>query len=81
MEEEGYPSGHVTYVLFMIVARWFKHHPKYDTIASIRGCLIGTLNEFDTRYAAPYERDKINENGDVDLEYNLWRDVYIEGDE
>ena len=70
LEEQGHTSGHVTYVLYMIVARWFKAEPSYNTIAKIRGCLIGTLAEFDRRVAAPYEDQKIIENGDVDLEYD-----------
>ena len=68
LEEEGHVSGHVTYILYMIVARWFKLEPSYNTIAKIRGCLIGTLAEFDRRIAAPYEDRKILENGDVDLD-------------
>lgn len=70
LEEQGWNAGAVTYVLYVIVCRWFKARPCYDTIAHIRGCLTGTLSEFDRRYAWPYEMDKINENGDVDLEYN-----------
>jgi hypothetical protein len=69
LEEHGYPEGAVTYVLYMIVARWFKNQPGYTAISKIRGCLMGTLSEFDRRYAFEYEKDKINENGDVDLEY------------
>jgi hypothetical protein len=69
LDEYGYVAGHVTYVLYMIVARWFKLEPSYNTICKIRGCLIGTLAEFDRRIAAPYEDTKIRENGDVNLEY------------
>jgi hypothetical protein len=67
LDEYGYISGHVTYVLYKIMARWFKKQPSYSTICKIRGCLIGTLAEFDRRIAAPYEDKKIKENGDVDL--------------
>ena len=70
MEAQGHVSGHVTYILYMIVARWFKAEPSYNTICKIRGCLIGTLAEFDRRIAAPYEDQKIIENGDVNLEYD-----------
>jgi hypothetical protein len=69
LSEYGYISGHVTYVLYKILARWWKMNPCYDTIAHIRGCLIGTLSELDRRYFFPYENDKINQNGDVDLEH------------
>ncbi|KKN92318.1 hypothetical protein LCGC14_0208090 [marine sediment metagenome] len=69
LDEHGYSAGHVTYVIYMIVARWFKSVPCYDTIASIRGVLLGTIAEFDRQKAAPYEDEKIEENGDVDLKY------------
>jgi hypothetical protein len=69
LDEYGYISGHVTYVLYKILARWWKKNPCYDTIAHIRGVLIGTLSELDRRYFWPYEIDKMNENSDVDLEH------------
>ena len=72
LEEHGYIEGHVTYVLYMIVARWFQHIPKYKSIARIRGVLLGTISEFDRRIAAPYEDEKIKENGDVEVEYVHW---------
>ena len=75
LDEYGYPEGHVTYVIYKIVARWFKKQPCYGTIALIRGVLIGTMTEFDRRVAARYEDEKIKENGDVDLDYNHWLDV------
>lgn len=71
LDEQGWNAGAVTYVLYMIVCRWFKARPKYSTIAHIRGCLMGTLSEFDRRHAFMYEQQKINVNGDVDLEYGL----------
>lgn len=77
LEEHGYTEGHVTYVLYMIVARWFKHIPKYKSIARIRGVLTGTMTEFDRRIAAPYEDQKIKENGDVHLDYDMWKDSEI----
>ena len=79
LEEEGYQEGHVTYVLYMIVARWFKHQPGYKAICRIRGCLIGTMTEFDRRIAAPYEDTKIKENKDVELDYNMWRGSCVHG--
>ena len=67
LEEQGYIDGHVTYVLFKIMVRWFFNSPAYSTIASIRGCLAGTLSELDRRYFFPYEDKKIIKNGDVDV--------------
>jgi hypothetical protein len=69
LEEQGYPKGDVTYVLYVILARWFKHLPGYSAIADIRGCLAGTLSELDRRFFFQYEDKKIKENGDVDLSY------------
>lgn len=77
LDEQGWSAGAVTYVLYVIVARWFKARPKYDTIAHIRGCLMGTLSEVDRRFFFPYEDKKITQNGDVDLEYDLWRDSEV----
>jgi hypothetical protein len=81
LDEYGYISGHVTYVLYKILARWWKSNPCYDTIAHIRGCLIGTLSELDRRYFWPYETDKINQNGDVDLEHREPWDMIVLCDE
>jgi hypothetical protein len=65
LDEYGYVAGHVTYVLYKILLRWWKKNPCYDTICQIRGCLIGTLSELDRRFFFPYEDKKIRENGDV----------------
>jgi hypothetical protein len=77
LEEQGYPEGDVTYVLYVILARWFKHLPGYSAIADIRGCLAGTLSELDRRFFFQYEDKKIKENGDVDLMFNttVWEDA------
>jgi hypothetical protein len=69
LDEFGWQEGAVTYVLYKIVARWFKTARRYSTIASIRGCLMGTLSEVDRRFFFPYETQKIIQNGDVDLKY------------
>jgi len=65
LEDNGFIDGHVTYILWTIIVRWFKFHPKYTTICSIRGALSGTMTEFNRRFADPYEDDKIKENGDA----------------
>lgn len=71
LDEYGYVAGHVTYVLYKILLRWWKKNPCYDTIASIRGCLVGTLSELDRRWFFPYEDKKIRENGDVVTLYRM----------
>lgn len=60
--------GDVTYVLYKLVAQVFEDYPCYQRIAEVRAALIGTLSEFDRRYAFPYEDQKIKENGDVEIE-------------
>jgi len=70
-ESSGYIAGHVTYVIFVMLARWWEWNKSYDTIAKIRGCLAGVLSELDRRYFFPYEDQKIQENGDVELEYQV----------
>ena len=77
LDEHGYIPGHVTYVLYMVLARWFKKDPCYNTIAHIRGVIAGLLSELDRRYFFPYEDKKIKENGDVELAFNttVWADA------
>jgi hypothetical protein len=70
LDEYGYVAGHVTYVLYKILLRWWKKKPCYDTICQIRGCLIGTLSELDRRFFFAYEDKKIRENGDVVTVYH-----------
>lgn len=77
LDEDGYNPGAVTYVMYKLVARWFCKYPSYRTIAHIRGVLIGTMTEFDRRKAAPYEDTKLNDNGDVDTDYDLWADSEV----
>ena len=38
---------------------------RHQTIAEIRGVLVGALAEFNRRVAFPYEDQKITDNGDV----------------
>jgi hypothetical protein len=40
-------------------------HKKYWVMAIVCGVLINVLLEYYRRWAAPYEDDKIAENGDV----------------
>jgi hypothetical protein len=77
LDEHEYIAGHVTYVIYRMLARWFKKYPCYNTIAHIRGCLAGILSELDRRYFFPYEDKKIKENGDVELKFTttVWGDA------
>ena len=71
LEEQSYVGGHVTYVLFKLLARWFFHSPSYNSIMNIRGCLAGTLSELDRRYFFPYEDKKIRKNGDIEASLKI----------
>lgn len=66
LQEEDFPPGDVTYIMYKIMGHWFKDKTSYQTIDEIRGVLAGVLSEFDRRFAFPYEDEKIIENGDID---------------
>jgi hypothetical protein len=70
LQDAGDKCGDITYVLYRLVADVFDTNPCYQTIAEIRAALVGTLSEFDRRYAFPYEDKKIRLNGDVVLRRN-----------
>ncbi len=38
---------------------------RFQTISDVRGALYGALNEFELRFAQPYEKMKRIENGEV----------------
>ena len=61
----SWADGHVNYVITNIVLAWWRSAPRYLTIARIMGCLICVMFEFYRRVAAPYENQKIRDNGDV----------------
>jgi hypothetical protein len=59
-------AGELNYVLTGICRDyWYEHGPNYATINDIVGALEGAKLEFYRRVAAPYEDEKIKENGDV----------------
>jgi hypothetical protein len=61
----NFPVGDVTYLIYRIILAWWDHSKSYQTIAEIRGVLIGTMAEFDRRESSMYEDEKLEENGDV----------------
>jgi len=60
-----YQVGHMVYVIYRLILKWWDSFPRFATINSIRGVLNSVSVEFDRRVAAEYEEDKIVENGDV----------------
>lgn len=65
LEQSDWQHGHVVYIFYRIVTRWFGRRCSFATICAIRGVLSSTLTEFDRRCAADYEDLKLKENGDV----------------
>lgn len=66
--------GELNYCITRLCTRTMGH-PTYPKIAMITGVLENVKQEFYRRLAAPYEENKIVQNGDV-KEYknlNIWR--------
>jgi hypothetical protein len=59
--------GELTYVLYRLCIGYPANHSgrKYQFFAEIAGALMNTYQEFYRRIIAPYEDEKIRENGDV----------------
>lgn len=57
--------GELNYVLTQIINGYWKNGQNYQCINDVLGALEGSKLEFYRRVAAPYEDQKIQENGDV----------------
>ena len=62
-----HPIGHVNYVISRIIWKLFHHKRGYTTGNNLIGALECVKDEFYRRQLAPYEDEKIEENGDVDI--------------
>lgn len=61
-------AGELNYQLTCIVLDyWREHGPSYQAINDIVGALEGAKAEFQRRTVAPYEDQKIQQNGDIDV--------------
>lgn len=60
-------SGDFTYVIYALAKTMVKyqHGRDYDYLSKIIGCMECAKTEFYRRIVAPYEDQKIKENGDV----------------
>jgi hypothetical protein len=59
-------AGELNYAFTFIIKKYLEHHPlKYQTLNDIVGALEGAKLELYRRLIAPYEDEKIKENGDV----------------
>ena len=62
--------GELNYLITRLILAYKDNRPPgYQTINDIIGALEGAKLEFYRRSAAPYEDEKIEENGDVYLSY------------
>jgi len=57
--------GHVNYVVSSIIWKLFDSNKKYANANSLAGVLSCVDKEFYRRKVAPYEDEKIQENGDL----------------
>lgn len=57
--------GELNYILTLIVREYNNSLGGYQAVNDILGALEGAKLEFYRRVAAPYEDEKIKENGDV----------------
>ena len=58
-------AGELNYQLTELIRRYWDRQGTYQAINDIVGALEGAKLEFYRRVAAPYENDKIEQNGDV----------------
>jgi hypothetical protein len=59
-------SGHLNYIFFRIVALLGKNE-SYARMATVSSALSEAQAEFRRRIMAPYEDEKIQQNGDIQL--------------
>jgi wyosine [tRNA(Phe)-imidazoG37] synthetase (radical SAM superfamily) len=62
---EIHTSGELNYVITRILHHKFRRSPSYDTAQNLIGTLEAVKLEFYRRIVAPYEDEKIEENGDL----------------
>ena len=61
------PIGHVNYVISRIIWKLFRIQRSYTAGNNLIGVLECAKAEFYRRQLAPYEDEKLKENGDVDI--------------
>ncbi len=60
-----YTSGELTFVLYKACLTFLGDRPKFIDYAEVLGALEAAKLEFYRRKIAPYEDEKIKENGDI----------------
>ncbi len=65
LHESEWNPGHINYIFSKIFKRMWILRPGYTTINDVKGILSCVGVEFDRRNSTPYEKKKIEENGDI----------------
>ena len=61
-------AGEMNYLFTLIMQRYLKEHGvSYQTVNDCLGAIEGAKMEFYRRMVAPYEDEKIKQNGDVNV--------------
>jgi len=65
-------KGELNYCVTQLALHYIKDHGKtYTNISEAAAALVDAADEIKRRLLAPYENQKIEENGDLDLYYDL----------
>jgi hypothetical protein len=62
----GMKKGDMNYVMTKMCQEYVAHHGKsYDHLSDVTGMLNDVKTEFERKVVAPYEEEKIVENGEI----------------
>lgn len=65
LEVQGFKDGDLNYCISRLLALKWKQNPSYSLAAMFKGVLGNVADEFYRRFAAPYEDNKMKQNGDI----------------
>lgn len=66
VDEMMYSAGHLNYAMTRLAVNYVKRHKRgYFVFLIVMGTFFCAALEFYRRWVAPYEDEKIKENGDV----------------
>lgn len=66
LKDVEFGKGDMNFFITRLVHEYILHHGKrYATLSDVTGVLNDAKTEFERRVVAPYEDEKIKENGDV----------------
>ena len=66
LRKEETTAGDINYAISQIIWKTYDASPGYARANSLMGVLQGVQSEFYRRKVAPYEDEKIEENGDIE---------------